>query len=144
MTAPASDPRARLLIALGALLFLLGLLTGFLVPAVRSPRLGLAAHLEGVMNGIFLMVVGAVWPHVRLSRGLSALCLSLLVYGTFANWLSTLLGSVFGAGSMMPLAAGGMTAAPWQEMVVGFGLVTLAAAMVAGSALLVWGLARRR
>src|SRR5262245_93894 len=95
--------RSRALIALGALLFLLGLLTGAVIPAVRNPRLGLSAHLEGVMNGTFLMVVGAIWDRVRLSSALSGLCFWLLVYGTFANWFSVLLGAALGAARMMPI-----------------------------------------
>jgi hydroxylaminobenzene mutase len=139
----AESSGSRTLVALGALLFLLGLLTGALVPVVRSPRIGLSAHLEGVMNGTFLMVLGAVWHHVHLSPSLSRLCFWLLVYGTFANWLFVLLGGVFGAGRMMPLAGGGMTAQPWQELVVGAGLVSISVAMVVGCGLLAWGLVRR-
>lgn len=139
----ANDSHSRTLVGFGALLFLLGLLTGVVVPAVRSPRIGLSAHLEGVMNGTFLMVVGAIWHHVHLSRSLSRLCFWLLLYGTFANWLSVLLGAAFGAGRLMPLAGGGVTAQPWQEFVVGVGLVSLSVAMVIGCGLLTWGLLRR-
>jgi hydroxylaminobenzene mutase len=34
-------------------LFLLGLLTGFVEHRFTNMRMGLAAHLEGVMNGTF-------------------------------------------------------------------------------------------
>jgi len=139
----AHDQYSRTLVGLGALLFLLGLLTGALIPAVHTPRIGLSAHLEGVMNGTFLMVLGASWHHVRLSQQLARLCVWLLVYGTFANWLSVLLGAVFGAGRMMPIAGSGVTAQPWQELVVEFGLISLSVAMVVGSGLLIWGLFRR-
>jgi hydroxylaminobenzene mutase len=137
------ESRSRAFLALGASLFLLGLLTGALVPVVRSPRIGLSAHLEGVMNGTFLMVVGAIWHRVHLSSAPSRLCFWLLLYGTVANWLFVFLGGVFGAGRMMPLAGGGMTAQPWQELVVGVGLVSLSVAMVIGCGLLTWGLIRR-
>jgi hydroxylaminobenzene mutase len=95
------------------------------------------------MNGTFLMVLGSIWHQVRLSSSLSKLCFWLLVYGTFANWFFTFLGGAFGAAQMMPIGGGGMTAEPWQEMVVGVGLVTLSLAMVAGCGLLTWGLVRR-
>ena len=110
-SAVANDSRSRTLVGLGALLFLLGLLTGVVVPTLRSPRIGLSAHLEGVMNGTFLMVLGAIWHHVHLSQPLSRLCFWLLVYGTFANWLSVLLGAAFGAGRLMPIAGGGASPA---------------------------------
>ena len=46
-------------------LFLLGLLTGFAELAILNIRMGLAAHLEGVMNGILLLPrLGAVWSNV--------------------------------------------------------------------------------
>ena len=51
----------------GILLFLLGLLTGFLVPALANPRMGVSAHLEGVMNGSFLVILGLIWGDLRWS-----------------------------------------------------------------------------
>ena len=42
----------------GMFLFLLGLLTGFVEHRFANVRMGLAAHLEGVMNGTFLLALG--------------------------------------------------------------------------------------
>jgi (hydroxyamino)benzene mutase len=50
----------------GMLLFLLGLLTGLAEQRFTNMRMGLAAHLEGVINGIFLVALGAIWTEVRL------------------------------------------------------------------------------
>ena len=33
---------------MGAMLFMLGLLTGFAIPMFRSPRIGLSAHLAAI------------------------------------------------------------------------------------------------
>jgi hydroxylaminobenzene mutase len=62
----------RRLIRHGMFLFLLGLLTGFAEQNFNDSRMGLAAHLEGVMNGTFLLPLGAVWAEVRLSLRLKA------------------------------------------------------------------------
>ncbi len=51
----------------GMCLFLIGLLTGFAEQHFANIRMGLAAHLEGVMNGTFLVALGAAWTSVRLS-----------------------------------------------------------------------------
>ena len=59
--------RKRSLIFYGVGLFLLGLLTGLVQQRFANPRMGLAAHLEGLMNGIFLIALGAVWNEVRMS-----------------------------------------------------------------------------
>jgi (hydroxyamino)benzene mutase len=52
----------------GMFLFLLGLLTGFAEQHFANMRMGLAAHLEGVMNGTFLVALGAIWTEVRLPQ----------------------------------------------------------------------------
>ena len=44
----------------GVLLFLLGLLTGLVEQRFTNVRMGLAAHLEGLMNGTFLIALGAI------------------------------------------------------------------------------------
>jgi hypothetical protein len=49
---------AHRLLQFGVLLFLLGLLSGFVTPALANPRMGLSSHLEGVMNGTFLVILG--------------------------------------------------------------------------------------
>jgi hypothetical protein len=56
------------LFELGLVLFLLGLLTGFAVPALKNPRMALSSHLEAILNGIFLVLLGLLWPHVDLPR----------------------------------------------------------------------------
>jgi len=79
-------------------LFLLGLLTGFVETKFTNHRMGLAAHLEGVMNGTFLLALGAAWSEVRLSGVLKAVAYWSALYGTYANWLVTTLAAVFGTG----------------------------------------------
>jgi (hydroxyamino)benzene mutase len=137
------DRTAGRLIALGAMLFFLGLLTGLVVPAMTNPRMGVAGHLEGVMNGIFLIAIGAVWSRLRLTPRLMTWASGLLIYGTYVNSLSVSLAAVFGASQTMPLAGAGYVALPWQENLVTGGLVTAAVAMLIGTALLVWGFFRR-
>ena len=92
--------QAHWLIQLGVLLFLLGLFVGLAVPALTNPRMGLASHLEGIINGILLIGLGAIWHRLVLStlwlKGLFAL----LIYGTFANWLATLLAAILGRRSL--------------------------------------------
>jgi (hydroxyamino)benzene mutase len=134
---------ARRLIALGALLFFLGLLAGLAVPVVTNPRMGLSAHLEAVMNGMFLIAVGAAWSRLSLPPGLMPWTSGLLSFGTYANCLFVGLAAVFGASKTMPIAGAGYAALPWQESLVTLGLTAAALAMLAGSALLVWGFFRR-
>ncbi len=73
----------------GMFLFLLGLFTGFAEPNFANVRMGLAAHLEGVMNGTFLVALGAIWPHVRLAARAKTIAYWAALYGTYMNWFVT-------------------------------------------------------
>ena len=131
------------LIQLGVLLFFLGLLTGMALPQFTNMRLGLSAHLEGVLNGMLLMVMGLIWHAVHLAAGWSRLALALLIYGTYANWTFTTLGAALGTGALMPIAAPGRQAAPWQEAMMTAGLVSVGLTMLAAVVLILWGLGRK-
>ena len=141
-TGPSTSPIQRRLLILGAILFLLGLLTGFVPGALANPRMGLASHLEGVMNGMFLIALGAAWSHVHLGRRAESFAFWSLAFGTTANWLTTLLAAVWGTGRMTPLAAPGLKGLPWQEAVISAGLIALSVAMVVGTALVLLGFVR--
>jgi hydroxylaminobenzene mutase len=80
----------------GMLLFLLGLLTGLLESRFSNMRMGLAAHLEGVMNGTFLVVLGAIWAEVKLPATTKSLAYWTALYGTYANWVTTTFAAIFG------------------------------------------------
>lgn len=130
----------RKLIQLGVLLFLIGLLTGFAIPSFAVPRLGLSSHLEGVLNGMFLIALGLIWPLLSIGRGLASITFIAAVYGTFANWFATLLGALWGAAGMMPIAGGGWIAEPMAEAIVAGLLISLSLAMVFVCLAVLWGL----
>lgn len=125
----------------GVLLLLLGLLTGFAIPALANPRIGLSSHLEGTLNGMLLIIFGLIWPKLNLSEKLLKWGFILALFGTFTNWFTTLLAAILGAGSeMMPFAGGGLQGTAIEEGIIKFGLVTLSLAMVSVCILLLRGL----
>lgn len=133
--------QGRKLLRLGVLLFLVGLITGFLIPTFQNPRMGLSSHLEGTLNGMFLIVVGLVWSSLRLSLRALKIGFRLSLFGTYTNWATTFLAALWGAGSeMMPLAGNDLHGAAWQEGLVKFGLISLSIAMVVVCGILLWGL----
>ncbi len=137
------NTQAHRLIQLGVLLFLLGLFVGMAVPALANPRMGLASHLEGIINGIFLIALGAIWDRLALSIGWLKTLFGLLIYGTFANWLATLLAAIWGAGRSMPIAGQGQTSGPTKELIVDCLLFSLSAAMIASCIILLIGLRKK-
>lgn len=81
MTGNREGGAERGLIAAGAGLVLLGLLTGLVSGSLAHPRMGLASHLEGLMNGTLLIALGAGWGHVRLGRSAERLARWSLIGG---------------------------------------------------------------
>jgi (hydroxyamino)benzene mutase len=127
----------------GMCLFLLGLLTGFAEQHFANIRMGLAAHLEGVMNGTFLVALGAVWNEVRLAPSTKAIAYWITLYGTYGNWLVTTLAAGFGTAALSPITGAGHSGQPWQENLVTIGFCSVGITIVVSSALVLWGLSAR-
>lgn len=133
------NDRQRLLFH-GMALFLIGLLTGLAEQHFTNVRMGLAAHLEGVMNGTFLLAVGAIWNEVRLSPSAGAITYWTLLGGTYGNWAVTTMAAILGTAALSPISAAGHSAAQWQETLVTAGFVLIGLAIIVASILLLWGL----
>lgn len=133
--------QASRLIFVGILLFTLGLFVGLFIPLMANPRMGLSTHLEGIMNGIFMCVLGLIWNRIDLSAKWLSVTYWLMIYGTFANFCAVLLAAVTGAGKMMPIAKG-QEKGPVLEGLISFLLVSLALVMLLACVLILIGLYR--
>lgn len=134
--------QSRQLFRVGMTLFLLALLIGLMVPRFAVPRLGLTVHLLGLMQGIFLTVLGLVWPHLNLTRSWSRAGLWLAVYGCLAAWTSNLLAANWGGSAMLPVASGQARSSAVHDGIITLGLRSSAVSLVAATILIVWGLWR--
>jgi hydroxylaminobenzene mutase len=123
----------------GMLLFLIGLLTGFAEQHFANVRMGLAAHLEGVMNGTFLLALGAAWNEVRLSPSMKPVAYWTALYGTYGNWIMTTLAAIFGTAALSPITGAGHQGLAWQESLVKVGFMSVGVAIVASAGLTLWG-----
>ncbi|MCU1761591.1 hydrogenase [Pseudomonas sp. 14P_8.1_Bac3] len=133
------DTRRRLLWH-GLFLLLLGLCTGLIEQQFSNPRMGLAAHLEGVMNGILLLAIGSVWTEIQLSPRKKTIAYWGVLYGTYANWGVTTLAAILGTTAMSPFTGAGQAAKPWQENLVTAGFASVGVAIIVAALLLLWGL----
>lgn len=134
-----ADEKRRLLWH-GMALFLIGLLTGLVEQHFTNVRMGLAAHLEGVMNGTFLLAVGAIWNEVWLSARTKAVAYWALLVGTYGNWIVTTSAAVLGTAALSPITATGYEAAPWQEAMITGGFMFIGVAIILAVVLLMLGL----
>lgn len=131
----------RKLVRLGLILFLLGLVTGLLIPVLENPRMGLSSHLEGTLNGMLLILFGLIWDRLNLSEKLLKWTFWLALIGTFTNWFTTLLAAAWGAGAeMMPIAGGDYSGSEIQEIIIKTGLVVLTLAILSVSVILIVGM----
>jgi (hydroxyamino)benzene mutase len=122
-----ADELQRLLAFTGVLLFFLGLLTGAAIPFVRSPRIGLSAHVAAIQSGLALLAVAWLGSHLAMSDGWARAIAHTLWISFYLLWIGLLFGAVFGTGRTLPLAGKGFTAQPWQE--------TSATMLIAGSSI---------
>ncbi|TJY36312.1 hydrogenase [Pontimicrobium aquaticum] len=118
------------LIYLGVLLFFLGLIIGLLAPIFSNPRMAVSSHLEGVLNGMFLIVLGLIWNKIDLSHKWLKITFWLAIYGTFVNWFAILLAATFDAGKMLGIVANGKEGTPIIEGIITFSLISLSLAML--------------
>src|SRR5215472_1696596 len=99
----------------GLLLFMLGLLNGLVIPRLRSPRLGLSAHLTAVQS--------------------TGLWVSL-----YAIWFALFLSGLFGAGEGLAIAGQGMTTSRARQRLVTIILAagSLGCLIATGGVLVAW------
>ena len=140
----ARQRTSRRLLLLGVVLILLGLLLGLAVPLLANPRMGLASHLEGVMNGLLLIAVGFLWPKLSLSELLLKTTYWLVLLGSYANVVATFFAAAWGTSRMTPIAGRGHTGAPGHELLVSVLLVSLSVCLLAACLLLAIGLRGKR
>lgn len=100
--------RPETMIFHGAVVILLGLLAGFPYALVVTGSLGGSerawrmAHLEGVLNGLLVIVVAAVWDRLALDgwkRDVLAWSLVLIAYG---NVVASVIGATFAVRGLEP------------------------------------------
>jgi hydroxylaminobenzene mutase len=132
-------PHDHRLLFHGFLLFLIGLATGLVAYSLENPRMGVSAHVEAILNGVFLVGLGLAWTRLALGERLRAVCFWAAVVGAYANWGIPLFSAAVGA-SQPILVGRGFEAAPWQEALLGASPVVGVLPPLLCGALAVWGL----
>lgn len=121
----------------------LGLLTGAAVPVLTNPRMGVAAHVGGVMSGMLLLLVGLIWGEIRLAASAEKAAFWLFLYASYTGWLAQLLAAWFGTSRATPIGGAGYSGAPWQENLVYFVAISFSIAILVACILALWGLGKK-
>ena len=134
-------PRDHRLLFHGFLLFLLGLGTGLIAYRLENPRMGVSAHIEAILNGVFLVGLGLAWSRLQLGQRLQTVCFWSALVGAYANWAIPLFSAAVGASKPLLLGAG-HSAAPWQEALISASPIVGVLPPILCGSLVVWGLRR--
>jgi hydroxylaminobenzene mutase len=129
------SPAGTEIIFSGALLFVLGLFQGVLIPKFKNSRMALSAHLTAVQSGTALMVFGAIWTMVMLPSLWLTLTQIALVSSLYLIWAGITLSAGSGASKTLPIAGEGYSGSKFSELLVtvtmGIGVVLSLASGVA-------------
>jgi len=131
----------RGLIAHGAVMTLLGLLSGFTPLFARAPGAALEAHTIGVLQGAMLFGLAAIWPALGPTRTIVKVARYCVLVGFYANWVGAQLAGLWSARAMFSVHAATMPsgAARWMEATVAV-LLNLSLLVVAACLLILWAL----
>jgi (hydroxyamino)benzene mutase len=130
----------RNLVRLGFILFFLSLVTGLISPNLKSPRLGLSAHLVAVMSGTILTVLGLIYNSLKLGAAAKSIMFWSWTAATYGNWLATFLSAIWGTSGLTPIAGAGSSGTQIQEGAVLILLIIVSFASFAGVILTIYGL----
>lgn len=134
----------RQLVAHGAAMTLLGLLSGFTTMFAKAPTAALEAHTIGVLQGALLFGLAAVWPSLGQGRVVTAARYCALI-GLWANWLGAQLSALWSAKGMFIVNGASMPggAAPWMERTVVV-LLNLSVLVIVMCVLILWSVRKSR
>ncbi|TMP41994.1 hydrogenase [Pseudoalteromonas citrea] len=106
------------LIFIGIAFFLVGLIQGALIPAVKNSRMALSGHLTAVQCGMALAIFGVIWSLVMLPLFVDIFVAYGCVVGFILIWLGITIASVTGASKALPIAGAGFSAKVTTEFTV--------------------------
>lgn len=124
----------------GFILIALALVFGIFIPSMEVPRLGLSAHTIGVLSGVLLIALGAIWQQFSISERQLSVMYWAWLYSSYVNWLGCLIGAIFGAGNTTPVASGEYVGTPAIENVVSILLMSVGVSSLVAVGLSIWGL----
>jgi len=124
----------------GFFLILIALVSGLFIPAMAVPRLGLSSHTIGILSGILLIALGAIWQQFSLSPKQYKWLYFSWLYSSYVNWLGCLTGAILGAGKTTPVAAAGIVGSEFSENIVAVMLVSVGLVSFVAVSLSLWGL----
>ncbi|KAB8320741.1 hypothetical protein SD81_004070 [Tolypothrix campylonemoides VB511288] len=100
----------------GIFICLLGFLAGLFLPLYANPRAGLATHLLGITQGVFIAVIGFSYPQLKLPLWVARANFWMLLISAYVGMIVEFLAAAFGLSRMFIITAMGLPEGiPWLE-----------------------------
>ena len=124
----------------GFILIFLALVGGLFVPMMQVPRLGLSAHTIGVLSGVLMIAIGAIWSLFSLSTKQLRWLSFAWLYSSYMNWLGCVIGATLGTGTSTPIVSAGLVGSALSENLVASILMSVGIASIFAVLMSLWGL----
>jgi hydroxylaminobenzene mutase len=116
MNSVQSEAFKRGLLWHGIFISLLGFVVGLFLPLYANPRAGLATHLLGITQGLFLAVIGLSYPQLKLPLWVGRANFWMLLISAYVGMIAEFAGAAFGLSRMFIITAMGLPEGiPWLE-----------------------------
>ena len=131
-----SQSQGRSLIQLGVVLLLFGMPTALLLLGRMHTTMEMVDHVDAWINGIFLIVLGLIWSHLKLPHPWRVIVYRLTLYGTLIKWIGllTLVWWIV-QGGLAVVPTGTFVAFLLHDILLSLGWFFLVVAVIAGTLL---------
>lgn len=103
-----SEILKRRLLWHGIFICTLGFIIGLFIPLYTNPRAGLATHVIGITEGLFIIAIGFCYQEVKLQLWVAKLNFWLLLVSGYCGLLGEFLGATFGVNRILVITAMGL------------------------------------
>ena len=128
----------------GIVVFLIGLVTGFFLYSglMKNPQIGVITHLEGVLNGMFLVILGLLWSRMLLNEKQQKFLMILAIVCVYTNYFQALWGAVLGRSRSTTLFPADRIPFPFEARILDVVLLSMSLGLCLVCVIVLMGLRR--
>lgn len=140
-----SEDFKRRLLWHGIFLCTLAFIVGLFIPLYTNPRAGLATHLLGITQGIFLAVIGFCYPQLKLAFWVARANFWMLLISAYVGMIGEFLGAVFGLTRVFVITAMGLPESiTWLETSVEIAIKGISSFILLSCFIVLYGLRKTK
>jgi hydroxylaminobenzene mutase len=127
----------------GIFICTLAFIIGLFIPLYANPRAGMAAHVLGITEGMFLAIIGFAYPQLKLSFFLARSSFWMLIISAYVGLFGQFLSAAFGLKRILVITGVGMAEGNlWMETGVEIATKAISVLLIVACAIVLFGLRR--